>query len=120
MIPREGDICAGFWKMSRSLLENNSPWRVKSVWVDWKAREITLYSVLRKQPGVLGGSGVWGKRMRLEKHPESTERNQFGIAASLVAQRVKPLPAVRETQVRFLGREDPLEKEMATHSSTLA
>ena len=40
--------------------------------------------------------------------------------ASLVAQRVKRLPAVRETQVRFLGQEDPLEKEMATHSSTLA
>ena len=40
--------------------------------------------------------------------------------ASLVAQRVKRLPAVRETQVQFLGQEDPLEKEMATHSSTLA
>ena len=33
--------------------------------------------------------------------------------ASLEAQTVKSLPAVRETQVRFLGREDPLEKEMA-------
>ena len=33
---------------------------------------------------------------------------------------VKCLPAVRETQVRSLGWEDPLEKEMATHSSTLA
>ena len=32
---------------------------------------------------------------------------------SLVAQTVKRLPAMRETQVRFLGREDPLEKEMA-------
>ena len=32
----------------------------------------------------------------------------------------KRLPAVRETQVRLLGRENPLEKEMATHSSTLA
>ena len=40
--------------------------------------------------------------------------------ASLVAQMVKRLPAMRETQVRFLGREDPLEKEMAIHSSTLA
>ena len=40
--------------------------------------------------------------------------------ASLVAQRVKRLPTVWETWVRFLGREDPLEKEMATHSSTLA
>ena len=40
--------------------------------------------------------------------------------ASLVAQMVKRLPAARETRVRFLGWEDPLEKEMATHSSTLA
>ena len=40
--------------------------------------------------------------------------------ASLVAQLVKNLPAVRETQVRSLGWEDPLEKEMATHSSILA
>ena len=40
--------------------------------------------------------------------------------ASLVAQRLKCLPAMWETWVRSLGREDPLEKEMATHSSTLA
>ena len=39
---------------------------------------------------------------------------------SLVAQMVKHLPAMWETWVRFLGGEDPLEKEMATHSSTLA
>ena len=41
-------------------------------------------------------------------------------SGSLVAQAVKRLPARRETWVRFLGREDPLEKEMATYSSTLA
>ena len=40
--------------------------------------------------------------------------------ASLVAQRLKCLPAVRETRVLSLGWEDPLEKEVATHSSTLA
>ena len=40
--------------------------------------------------------------------------------ASLVAEMVKNVPAVQETQVRPLGREDPREKEMATHSSTLA
>ena len=40
--------------------------------------------------------------------------------APLVAQMVKCLPTMRETWVRSLGREDPLEKEMATHSSTLA
>ena len=37
-----------------------------------------------------------------------------------MAQRVKHLPAMRETWVRSLGREDTLEKEKATHSSTLA
>ena len=37
-----------------------------------------------------------------------------------IAQMVKNLPAVQETQVRSLGQEDPLEKEMATHSSILA
>ena len=38
----------------------------------------------------------------------------------LVAQMVKGLPAMQETWVRSLGWEDPLEKEMATHSSSLA
>ena len=38
----------------------------------------------------------------------------------MVAQRLNHLPAMRETWVRSLGPEDPLEKEMATHSSTLA
>ena len=40
--------------------------------------------------------------------------------ASLVAQRVKCLPTMWETQVQSLGQEDPLEKEMVPHSSTLA
>ena len=39
--------------------------------------------------------------------------------ASLVAQLVKDLPAMQETQVQFLSQEDPLEKEMGTHSSCL-
>ena len=42
------------------------------------------------------------------------------MGASLVAQRLKHLPAMWETWVRSLGWEDPLEKEMATHSSVLA
>ena len=42
------------------------------------------------------------------------------MVASLVAQTVKNLPAVEETQVRSLGWEDPLEEEMSTHSSILA
>ena len=43
-----------------------------------------------------------------------------GTRASLVAQTVKHLPTMRESQVRSLGQENPLEKEMAAHSSTLA
>ena len=42
------------------------------------------------------------------------------LGVSLVSQRVKYLPAMRETRVQSLGQEDPLEKEMATHSSPLA
>ena len=40
--------------------------------------------------------------------------------ASLVAEMVTNPPAMQETQIESLGRENPLEKEMATHSSTLA
>ena len=42
------------------------------------------------------------------------------ISLHLVAQLVKNLPVMQETQVRFLGQEDPLEKEVATHSTKLA
>ena len=47
------------------------------------------------------------------------ERNLGGRMTSLVAQMVKRLPTMRETQVQSLSREDPL-KEVAAHSSTLA
>ena len=40
--------------------------------------------------------------------------------ASLVVQLVKNLPVMQETQVQYLGQDDPLEKQMATHSSILA
>ena len=40
--------------------------------------------------------------------------------ASLVAQMVKNMPAMQETQIWFLGQKDPLEEGMATHSSILA
>ena len=42
------------------------------------------------------------------------------VIASPVAQMVKNLPAMQETRVQSLGREDPLEKEMGIHSSILA
>ena len=49
-----------------------------------------------------------------------SQKYTLSKVSSLVAQVIKSLPAVWETQVRSLGREDPLEKEMATHSSILA
>ena len=57
--------------------------------------------------------------------PRATEERTENMClwlvwASLVAQMVKHLPTMRETRVRSLGREDLLEKEMATHSSILA
>ena len=42
------------------------------------------------------------------------------LGAPLVAQTIKNLPAMWETQVQSLGLEDPLEKEMTTHSGVLA
>ena len=47
-------------------------------------------------------------------------RQEYWSRASLVAQMVKNLPAMQETQVRSLHHKDPLEEEMATHSSILA
>ena len=72
------------------------------------------------------------KGWEMTGHPRGKLCSEAGLAqelnirylthhrASLVAQWVKNLPAVQEIQVRSLGWEDPLEKEMVTHSSTLA
>ena len=57
---------------------------------------------------------------RIRKREPRVLNEPAGLGASLIAQSVKNLPAVLETWVQFLGREDPLEKEMATHSSILA
>ena len=51
---------------------------------------------------------------------ESLLPNLGSALASLVAQRLKRLPPMQETRVQSLGCEDPLEKEMATHSSIVA
>ena len=67
----------------------------------------------------LVGYSPWG-----HKESDTTERLHFTFCVlrclSLVSQMVKNLPAMQETWVQSLGREDPLEKEMATHSSILA
>ena len=55
----------------------------------------------------------------MESCQENLISTAKGLETSLVAQTVKRLPTMQETWVRSLGREDPLEKEMASHSSTL-
>ena len=59
-------------------------------------------------------------RTRLKRISSSSSRRFVIVFLSRINQTVKRLLAMRETQVLSLGREDPLEKEMATHSSTLA
>ena len=59
-------------------------------------------------------------RLGLKKSAYNILSTRDSFWASLVAQRLKHLPAMQETWVRSMGREDPLEKEMAPHSSILA
>ena len=60
-----------------------------------------------------------GKSRRTFRQIRRKKKKQ-GIRASLVAQVVNILPVIQETWVQSLGWEDPLEEEMATHSSILA
>ena len=62
---------------------------------------------------------MWTEKNRILT-PLGIVANQTKAGASLVVQMVKSLPAMQETWVQSLGREDALEKEMATHSSILA
>ena len=62
---------------------------------------------------------TWGFQILIASDELSILNTGLRIA-SLVAQRLKHLPAMQETWVRSLGQEDPLEKEMTTHSSILA
>ena len=68
-------------------------------------------------PANLENSAVATELGKVSFH-SNPKKNEVG--ASLVAQRVKHLPAMQETWVWSLVQEDPLEKEMATHSSILA
>ena len=81
-----------------------------------------------RDPGSIPAWGirchVWQLRScRLRLRPGAArltdEIKNIILWASLVAQMVKTLPAMWQTRVRSLGQEDPLEKEMATHSSVL-
>ena len=77
------------------------PWIPLAVW--WSLLNITEHNVFK-----------W-----INQNTYDYKESQLYITspASLVAQMVKRLPTMRETRVRSLGQEDPLEKEKATHSS---
>ena len=68
--------------------------------------------------------GKWsreGQKMRwLDSVTDQMDMNLSKLGASPVARLVKNVPAMQETWVQSPGREDPLEKEMAAHSSLLA
>ena len=76
---------------------------------------LTLFHPLDCSPPGFSVHGIFQARI-LSGLPFSTA----GDLPSLLAQLVENLPATEETQVRFLGEEDPLEKEIATDSSILA
>jgi len=67
-----------------------------------------------------GQSDVVSSRFSSEMNTVASRLVGKYFGASLVAQSVKNLPAMQKTCVRFLGWEDPLEKEMTTHSSIFA
>ena len=84
---------------------------------------LTLFVVMFPKAHLTLHSRMSGSRWLITPSWLSGHEDLFCIVllwASLVAQRLKNLPAMQDTQVWSPGREDPLEKEMVTHSSILA
>ena len=79
-----------------------------------------IHYYLYKQLAGLDNSTVYINRLFYAGHMLHLHLYLFHFKVSLLAQMVKNLPAIWETQVQSLGHEDPLEKGMAIHSSILA
>ena len=100
-----------------SFYSSSSAVRVSCLWRSWSpsSRMHTLGAAGQRSPACLApGAGFMEDRLSM---------NWWGRGwfwGDVIAQLVKNLLAMQETWVRVLGREDPLEKEMATHSSILA
>ena len=85
--------------------------------------KIKLWKLYKKK--ISGCQRFWGREALYQKSPVlqlliKTFPYNIVIVDTVVAQMVKCLPAMLEARVRSLGQEEPLEKEMATHSSILA
>ena len=85
---------------------------------EWPPASVFLPGKSHGQRSLAGHSPQGHKELDVTQYASAFFTHNF--SSSLVAQRLKCLPAMWETWVRSLGREDPLEKEMATHSSILA
>ena len=99
---------------------------MQETWVQSLGQEDILEKEMATHSSILAWKITWMEKPgRLQsmgrKESDTTEQLHYReLWASLVAQTVKHLPAMRETRVQSLGGEDPLKKEMATHSRILA
>ena len=99
-------------------------WKLYEIWIQfkysqWKFTCKLRYTISIKHMPIFRDS-IWNKPQQYIFHFDYIGNYIYIYWVSLVTQTVKHLPAMQETQVRLLGQADPLEKEMATHSSTLA
>ena len=91
-------------------------------WEAWKFWVVSFYGLNTSVSEGVGELFCFSEGLRVFKNRDTPNFGSFMVSlwrtvmvlASVVAQRVKHLPGMRETRVRFLGWEDPLEKEMAT------
>ena len=106
-------------------------WGSAKILLIWERQVLTLPRSFPKETSSFDWKNRFNKLLRLEAVTSASKGNWFRLwrenasclviyGASVVAQMVKRLPAMQETWVGSLGQEDPLQKEMATHSSTLA
>ena len=120
MFPGEGNG----YPLQYSGLENSTDRIVHGVAKSWTRLSNFHFNLLIPDSSVdkesTCNSGDPGSIPGLGRSPEGIGYPLQYSWASLVARLVKNPPAMQETPVRFLGWEDPLEKERATHSSILA
>ena len=96
-------------------------WTGKNIWTEEFWKEKQNFTDLKKQTNK-STLQLRGHNHHMEVLQDASDKliALIGTRASLVAQPVKNLPAMQESRVPSLGREDPLEKGMATHCSILA
>ena len=116
-IPGDGDgqgslLCCSPW--GRKELDTTEWWNTTTTMCKWITFLCTWDTASHLYLNIIY---ILRKKLRIELPLRSSYPTS---GASLVAQRLKHLPGIQETQVQSLGQEDPLEKEMATHSSTFA